>query len=742
MWIRLIIIFFLPAVPVLAKAQNLVTVQVVSNEGQEPVVGAYVYIYPGDSSKPQYTSLTDADGLASLPVSVFPATIEINSLGYDPFFRKLQSGDTVLRVVLVKRYSSLEEVVVTGVTAPVRMKDALSTYQVITKASMEAQGAVNVADALRNQLNEVMSSDGVLGSRTSMQGMKGDKVKILVDGIPLSGREGGEIDLGQINLNNVERIEVVQGPMSVVYGTDALGGVINIITRKNNIPWRLEGGALYESLGRYNFDLAGTIQVKQRHQFSLGGGRNYFDGWRPLDTLERSFDWKPKEQYLANFAYGYTARSSFRLQFASDFVHEKITNKDRAYVITPFYARARDEYYRNLRSNNRISLSGNLGQQGKYQLQNAYKIYRRIRNTYNTDLTTLHQELSPLEGMQDTTSFTDIIARGSYTNHIRRLEYTFGYDINLQEGKSGKIPGGARQINDYAGYLSFTYPLLDSSLRLQPALRYAKNSVYDVPLVPSMSALYSPSEAWQFRLSWARGFRAPSLKELYLHFYDSNHEVEGNPDLKPEQGDHIQASASWTAIRKESGFLKLMLTGYHNDVKNQISLMLPDSNSIFAVYTNIDRLRNLIGTLQVEGQWKDLYMQTGYSLIHLLETEESDYATSHQITTTVQYFWKKPKLSISAYLKHLGKQPNLEPTIDGGTAFNGVMNAYTFLDLSVNKRFWKNKVQLTLGVKNLLDVVNPGRMATGVQGSSVHGSAFTSLAAGRSLFTSLRLNLQ
>jgi outer membrane receptor for ferrienterochelin and colicins len=709
-------------------------------EQGEALVAAYVHVFTKSSKQPVLTVMTDEHGLATVDVNDSTSFIEVTSIGYAPVKVPLNAEVPNIKIKLTKTFSGLDEVVVTGVTAPVKLQNALSPYQIITKAAMQAQGAVTVKDALKNQLNVNMGNDAMLGSKTQMQGMEGDKVKILIDGVALTGREYGQIDLGQINLNNVERIEVVQGPMSVVYGTDALGGVINIITKKNNIPWRLEAGGYYETIGQYNFDLAGTYKIRNRHQVTLGGGRNFFQGWYPLDPLERSFLWKPKEQYIGNLAYSYTAASSFRLQFASDFVREKLSLKDANYIVTPFEATARDQYFRNTRLTNRLSMSGHLGS-GAWQMQNAYNLYYRTKSSYVKNLVTLDQVKSQARGGQDTTRFDDFISRGTYSDTLRKIEYTIGYDINVQNGRTNKIDGGSAQVGDYAAFLTATYGLMGNRLRLQPALRYSYNTVYAVPLVPSLNVLYSHSEALQFRISYAKGFRAPSLKELYLHFYDSNHEVEGNKDLEAEQGHHVQVSTSWTTYRKETDFLKFVVTGFHNDVFNQISLYMPDPNQpLFATYTNVDRMRNLIGNLQADGQWNRLYMQLGYSITHILDADPGVNATFGQATATVQYRLKKPGINISLFAKHVGKQPNLETTVDGGTIYSGTMGQYTFLDASVEKRFMKDRVQIIAGLKNIMDVQSPA--VSGMQNHGPHSAAGSALTTGRSFFTSVRLTLQ
>lgn len=636
----------------------------------------------------------------------------------------------------------LEQVVITGLSSPQKLKDALSTYQVITKAMMNAQGAVTVSDALRNQLNINIGNDNSLGSTTSMQGMKGDKVKLLIDGMPVNGRENGEIDLGQINLNNIERIEVVQGPMSVVYGTDALGGVINVITAKAKSPWGIQAGTYFETIGKYNFDVAGNYRISDKHQVSLSAGRNFFDGWMPLDPLERSYLWWPKEQYIANAAYDYKAKSSFRLRFATDFVREKLINKDGNYYISPFKAYAFDQYFYNTRLNTRLQMSGKVGEHGSWQMQNGYALYHRLKQKFRKDLVSLNEQLVDEQGANDTTQFNDFNFRGSYTHSLKHIVATAGYDINLEQGESGKIADSASSIQDYAVYGSAEISLFNAKLKLQPALRYSYNTVYNTPLIPSFNILYSPSDRVQIRGSYAKGYRAPSLKELYLLFVDANHQIEGNTQLKPETGHHMQASASWKVYEEGQNFIKLLGTGFYNDVTDEISLIQPDTTRItYATYTNIATFRNVIGTLQAEGQWRNVYAQVGVTMAHLLSGGSSTAVNSYQATATVQYSWAKPNLIFSAFCKYFGKQPRVVNTIDGSSAYDGVFAAYSFVDASVEKSFWKKRVSLILGVKNLLNVqsgtIIGGSTATG----GAHSTSGSSLASGRTGFASLRLNL-
>jgi outer membrane receptor for ferrienterochelin and colicins len=131
----------------------------------------------------------------------------------------------------------LEQVIVTGQYKPQSAKNSVYQVRTISKERIQKQGATKLQDVLNNELNIRFSQDlSTGGSGITMMGLKGQNVKILIDGVPMVGRQGttNEIDINQIDINSIERIEIVEGPMSVVYGADALAGVINIITRKNS----------------------------------------------------------------------------------------------------------------------------------------------------------------------------------------------------------------------------------------------------------------------------------------------------------------------------------------------------------------------------------------------------------------------------------------------------------------------------------------------------------------------------
>jgi outer membrane receptor for ferrienterochelin and colicins len=141
-------------------------------------------------------------------------------------------ADTTSIFFEVKGYvSEINPVSITTSARPRLATDEAYSLRVVSSKTIKQMGAQTVADVIQNQTSIILNNDASLGTSMQLQGMGGQNVKILINGVPMVGRLNGNIDISQIPINEIEKIEIIEGPMSVVYGTDAIGGVINIITR-------------------------------------------------------------------------------------------------------------------------------------------------------------------------------------------------------------------------------------------------------------------------------------------------------------------------------------------------------------------------------------------------------------------------------------------------------------------------------------------------------------------------------
>ncbi len=200
--------------------------------------------------------------------------------------------------IIETQISQINPVSITASVNPRLATDNPYAIQVITRKTIEKMAAQNVADVLQNQSGVLLGQDPSLGASVQLQGLGGQNVKILINGVPMIGRLNGNIDVSQIPSENIERIEIVEGPMSVVYGTDAIGGVINIITKQSmRMSSRSRVKLFADQIGNLNLDGSvseyRTLKKGSTWGFDATMGRQFFRGF-DFDPETRSMDWKPK----------------------------------------------------------------------------------------------------------------------------------------------------------------------------------------------------------------------------------------------------------------------------------------------------------------------------------------------------------------------------------------------------------------------------------------------------------------
>ncbi|MEL6943096.1 MAG: TonB-dependent receptor, partial [Bacteroidota bacterium] len=469
----------------------------------------------------------------------------------------------------------LEDVVVTAQYAPTDSKNVVQSIRTITRETIERQGANNLEQLLQQDLNIRINQDLVLGSSMSLLGVSGENVKIMIDGVPMVGRLSGNLDLSQINLNNIERVEIVEGPMAVNYGTDALGGVINLITKKSQrCPYELTLTQQLETLAENSTAVDAGIRFGDDLLLRFNGGRDWFNGSSEDST--RSVLWNPKKQWYADASLRYDFREDQKVIYQISYFDEEVQNlgDERRPRFKPY---AFDDYFLTKRLNHALTHEGSVFKNYYWQNTLGYNQFDREVNTYRLDFAweDLDEQQNIIDG--DTTTFDTYMLRSVLASNFRdqKLNFQLGVDLRYEQGSGARIVEEVNNtepidIGDYAVFGSLRYhPLQD--LTLETGLRAMRNTRYDAPFIPSFHLKYKLSDALSFRASYGKGFRSPSLKELFLSFIDINHFIIGNPDLRAETSDNIQANLNFDKSWNQQRF-KARLHLFHNRIDNQIQL--------------------------------------------------------------------------------------------------------------------------------------------------------------------------
>lgn len=734
-----------------ALAQNA-CVTVLDGKTSKPVIYSNVCFESLDG-KEKFFQVTDDQGKAE-NVAKSKSVVAISYVGYATFYDTILPGESKT-FRLKPAILNMEEVVVTGQYMPERTDKSIYKVQVISAKEISSQAAVNLEEILSTQLNIKISHDAALGSKMKLQGIGGENVKILLDGVPVIGRMNGDIDLSQINLSNIERIEMVEGPMSVNYGTNALAGVINLITRdhvNNQVEARVN--SYFESVGQYNVDGSAGI-YKNKNTLLVSGGRNFFDGYSLFDT-SRYQQWKPKEQYFGELKYKRRIGKT-NLRLSSRYFDEYVLDKgspqlDADTVNNYYFYKARDGHYYTKRWDNSLAWTGLIGQ--KYiDLMASYSWYEREREVYIKNLATLESEPSQSASDFDTTSFDSWSVRGTLSRFLMdtvRFNYQVGFDVYLESGTGKKIEGGKASMGDYALFASVKWRPA-TALTIQPGVRMAYNTGYDAPVTPSINIMYDISDNWLVRASYGKGFRAPSLKELYLDFVDLNHKIYGSDSLKAEYSNSYHVSLGYKTETSKVAF-KIEPDFFYNQMKDKIDLVPKtvvgannDTTEIWT-YSNVDLFKTLGGRFNVTYNHKGLF-NLGIGLAYIgtsnnfgIETSSSEkYNYYPEIAINAIYEEKHTKLNFGLNYKYSG-----EVTLNRLDASDNLVpyteESYSMLDISVNRSFFDDFLNLAIGAKNLFDVNDI--KTSGGAGGGVHssGGSSTPVAWGRTFFASVKFN--
>ena len=713
----------------------------------ESLPGAHIALYSANGQLIK-TVVTNAEGAAQVAIPNFEkygkSKAVCSYIGFEKDTISISSkGSYEFR--LVPTETVLNEMVVTGQYSPNSTEKSVHKIRVITREKIEGMQAVNLRDVLTNELNVRITQDGVLGSGMQLQGVSGQNVKIMMDGVPIIGRLDGNIDISQINLNDVERIEVVEGPLSVNYGTNALAGTINIITKKGSQNGtQAQVNAYAEQVGTFNLDANVSTSIK-KHRFRFSAGRNYFDGWDPTENKafnyfeqrkveQRNVQWNPKEQYFGRLNWN-TRIKSWELNAQAAHFEETITNRGEARQ--PLGTTAFDDSYITQRSDASFSATRN-GEKSRFNAVVGGNYFQRKKNTYVTDLTTQEQALSNDPSDQDTSVFRQVMSRGSYVYRFvpNMFSMEFGYDVTIEDAVGERIEDNHQQLGDYALFTTAEWKPVES-LTLKPGMRVAYNTAYQAPVTPAINVLYR-KKGWALRGSFAQGFRAPDLKELYFFFVDINHNIQGNTDLRAEYSNNYSASASYQWIKKQT-ILRGEVSGFLNQIEDRITLA--QNNAQLFSYVNVGSFQTQGITVKGSLLFQHLKIQVGANYIgrENIESEQFDierFTYSPEVQSSVQYTWPRYQLKFSGFYKYTGELQGFAVVDDQLT--NTLIADFHTLDLTVGKSFWNDALSVSTGMKNVLNVQQIPTVGTGGGGAHSSSSNGMMVGMGRVFFIQMR----
>jgi len=671
------------------------------------------------------------------------------------------------------RSDSLQEVVVTGTGTRHLLKDAPVQTEVITQKMLRNYGGKSLEDILAGLTASFAFAEGDMGSQMQLNGLGNSYILILIDGKRIHGDVGGENDLGLIDPHNIEKIEIVKGAQSALYGSDAMAGVINIITKKHT-----EKGIYADNTTRYgsHYDLRQHNSIA----FTLGklSSKTNFQ-------LQRNDGWQNTTEEFAEATVLIDSKNKTVNKFKNWQIAERLTYQPmrglKLYAEGSYYKKnicrpqdgkhpSCDVYTYDLRYNNvSASVGGKWKPEGKKDVitldidwnKHAY-YYDYTKGTYEYMLLK-GEEYGELNGewysvkmkpgqskLQSNQERVMGLLKGifylPYENTLNvGAEYRYDYLKAPERTETGTASDhtAALYVQDEWNRVKW--------LNITAGLRLVENRGFGFRLTPKLSVMLSAGD-FRFRLGWSQGFKTPTVKELhyrYLHVMGSSTFFNiGNTNLNPQTSNYYSTNAEYRGRKVTAS-----VTGYLNRLDNMIALVnvpvgeipagittayLGDGSSHVQarMYKNMDDARTC--GVDVTLSYKvitGLTLNTAYSF---LDTKAHLYdASKDRINTVIIDGTAHHKWNVSAMYSH-----SLCPLYTLGISLTGRGSSTRYYQNNGNGKafqIWrintthdlgrKNRMlayRLELGVDNIFNYVDrtmrPYHLGNNTSGTTVYGT--------------------
>ena len=696
------------------------------------------------------------------------------------FWIKAQNKDSL-------QFSKIDEVVITGQYKQQSINKSIYKVEVIDAQQIKNMAATTASEVLSQNLNILIEPNSGSGdSNAKIMGLGGAYTKVLIDNIPVVSDQGmgNQVDLSKINVNNIERIEIVKGAMGVEYGNNAVAGVINIITKKNyskkvsalvslqeetvgkDYDWYKKGN------GRHIQNLNLGFRISENWSLTADVNRNDFQGYKgelegykyfsDNNDKKRGYNWLPKDQITANAAVRYSKNNtSFFLK--SNFLNENINfynrviedlplgNGNRTYI-------ANDRNYFTTRWIHQFNIQTKIGSRINYLGDFSYQSQERKSQDFVYDIPnrkTLSEEDKKL--FYESKVF---YSRGMFSNFLdnEKIDFQLGYELDRTSGFAGSETFAFnnngininRSIFNYANFLSAEWKV-NNQISFRPGVRLALSDKFDSQYNYSFTARFNPSEKSDFRAVFGSSNRFPVYDELYTFVVDNNHDIRGNENLKPETGYSLGLFYDFSNSKTNAWRTNISISAMYLDVKDRIESVIVSNSPLKYTFLNVNNYNSLLFGGGFSVRKDQLSFNGGVSVMGISQSlttgnmnSPENYNFYTEANFSANYTLPKVKTLFALYYKYTGVQKQftqkaLENPGQTPEYVLGEIGAFNMMNFTVSQPFFNNHLEVSLGVKNIFDVSDV-RNTVISGGAHNSGTGSQNLFYGRSYFA--RLNYQ
>ncbi len=573
----------------------------VTDKNKETLIGAIVRI-----SGTNHGAVTNENGEYTLnSISNGKHEIVVSYVGYHRQKREITftGQNQTLNIELQKSSKLLNEVVVTGTGTATHKRRSPVKTDVISSKQIKSIASPSLEGTLAAISPSFDFSPSTMGSFMKLNGLSNKYILVLVDGKRLYGDIGGNTDLSRINPSNIERIEVVKGASSSLYGSEAMGGVINIITKNSRDKIYIENSS---QMTKFN-------QLQYRNVIGLNFGKfssktifnhKKSDGWQN-NPNEITISRKTKEisdtvatdamttnkfrdkEFRQDLNFNVTKRLSvhglFSIYNKEVFFPESekkygYVHDNKGYAFGGKYRFGKRDY---------ITLDYN-SDEYEYSYKYAYDNFNsKTKERLNSAGDELLQKIQKRDDINLKTVFT--IAK--------RHRVSIGTEfVNEELESAGRLKNGENvEAYTLSAFAQDEYKVMKNFI-LYAGFRYTQHKEFGNSFTPKISALYKLGN-FNFRAAFAKGFKAPTLKELYYNYQKRSYLYIGNEDLKPQKNDYYSFTAEYNSKR-----FSLSVSPYLNKLTDMIDYRIIETtpeNKALKVKTTKEHYN--IGEAEIKG---------------------------------------------------------------------------------------------------------------------------------------------
>jgi len=705
---------------------NKIVLKVLDKETKQPIHSANVF-FEGFATKAQHFSVTSFKGETFNPVTE-KSKIAISFVGYKILIDTLYPKQTNT-YYLQPDVFSMDQVVVTATLTEKALKDAPVITQVITAKQIESRGFGTVQDVLEADMPGIEFQRHGASNDINIQGIEARNVLILIDGERMAGETRGNVDYSRLNTNDVDRIEIVKGASSALYGSQAMGAVINIITKTSNKNIYANILSKYTSYNEINYH--GLNKNDEDYNFFKNLDKPNLNQSAVLGFNFNKFSSKTNFVLKSTDAYQLYDRDSLTKAYIHidttvyESLHKKPTsiegtqdysvNQKIAYVFDgEFRIEANGSYYTHdkydfYKADKKHDFYDDLS----YGLKAAYQpsADKSIIFSYHSDTYNKYDYLEKLDDKVKNyrQQYKNPKIIGNY-QILEKQMFTGGLEYLHESLESDMFLYGKMMEKHVSNSVVFLQDdiQLNTKLNIIAGIRGEYHTAYRSHFTPKLSVMYKLMPL-TFRFNYAAGYRSPGLKELYMNWsHLGMFTIVGNENIQPETNNYFSTSVELSKL-----WLNTSLNFYQNYFNNKIEGQWSNDQTFFQ-YQNIEK-SSLFGIdYLLKAKMSNSFMfNVGYSYVNDKNRNDGvrlSGVSPHTANVRLDYKYAKGFYELTANIsgKYIGAKDfdvldelvYNEKTVKA--YYKVHYDGFSIFKLSVSQRFY-NSVNLVMGVDNLFD---------------------------------------